>query len=48
MSDFGGILVFLGSLLCHQKEEKKSRPTDHTWKVRPPVKQGFFFFVAFV
>ena len=22
------------------------QPTDPSWQVRPPVKQGFFFFVA--
>ena len=55
MSDFWEILLFFkGCHSYHQKEKnikkkkKKnmSRPTDPTWKVRLPVKQGFFFFVA--
>ena len=25
------------------RNKKKSRPTEPTWKVRPPVKQGCFF-----
>ena len=47
-SYFFEILVLLGkSFLPPEKKKtlKKQRswPTDSTWKVRPPVKQGFFF-----
>ena len=51
MSDFGETLVFFfrGVIFATKKKKifkKKSWPTDPTWKVRPPVKQGFFFVVA--
>ena len=31
-----------------KKKKKKTHPTErpYTWKVRPAVKQGFFFFMA--
>ena len=45
--------MFLGSFLLpekkkkltEKKKKKKARPTDPTWQVCPPVKQGLFFFV---
>ena len=45
---FWDFCVFRGLIFATRKKEKKlkkemSRPTDPTRKVRPPVKQGFFF-----
>ena len=43
---FGRFFVFLGLFLLSEKKKKPTpdRLTDPTWQVRPPVKQGFFFF----
>ena len=35
--------MFSGESLKEEEEEKKKRSTDPTWKVRPQVRQGFFF-----
>ena len=45
--DWGNFIVFRGVLFATRTLKKKSRPTDQlcnpSWKVSPPVKQGFFF-----
>ena len=47
MSDFWEILKFFKGVIFATRREKKNVPTDTTWKVHPPVKQGFFFFFFF-